>query len=173
MNRDELKIGIEKVFNEKNQLEQIVNSYKRIILLGNGGSNAIASHIAQDYTKILNKIAFSFTDSSRITCYNNDYGRKQAYKKFLEHFCERDTLVILISSSGDSINMLNAQEYCEETSKPYVLVTGFEPDNAMIRKSMYYKNNNSSNNMKQNFWSNSRDYGTVECVHMIFLHSII
>lgn len=173
MKKNELEEGINKAFDEKNSLKQFIDSYKRIILLGNGGSNAIASHISQDYTKILNKIAFSFTDSSRITCYNNDYGRKQAYKKFLEHFCERDTLVILISSSGDSINMLNAQEYCEETSKSYILLTGFEPDNAMIRKSTYFKNNNASNNMKINFWVNSRDYGTVECVHMIFLHSII
>ena len=83
------------------RLKKIIDSSQEIIIIGNGGSNAIASHISQDYTKVLGKKSFSFSDPSRLTCYINDYGNENAYAKFLEHFSSANTTVILISSSGE------------------------------------------------------------------------
>ena len=57
--------------------------------IGNGGSNSIASHITQDYTKALGKKAITFTDPSRLTCYINDYGMENAYKVFVEEFSDK------------------------------------------------------------------------------------
>ena len=68
----------------------LVNSKSNIVILGNGGSNAIASHISQDYTKKLKKRSFTFSDPSRLTCYINDYGMEQANLQFLKEFSDQD-----------------------------------------------------------------------------------
>ena len=157
-----LKAELEIIESRKKELENLIDKHDHIILIGNGGSNSIASHIAQDYTKILGKHAISFSDPSRLTCYINDYGRDEAYKKFIEHLGESDTLVILISSSGRSENILTAARHCEENSIKYCVLSGFD-------------NNNPLNEMNSDlsYHVDSRDYGVVESTHLIFLHSIL
>src|SRR3954462_7973888 len=76
-------------------------AHTKFILMGNGGSNSAASHIAQDMTKRGGKRALAFTDPSMLTCFINDYGMEQAYAKYLEFYADSDTFVILISSSGE------------------------------------------------------------------------
>ena len=165
MELNELKKCIDDINIENlTTLKNIVKSSKNIIIIGNGGSNAISSHISQDYTKSLGKKAISFSDSSRLTCYINDYGMDQAYAKFIEHFFENGTLVILISSSGNSMNIINAAEYCKNKNINMITLSGFDIDNKLKR----YKNNS-----LLHFWVDSHDYGVVECTHEIILHSII
>ena len=108
MKLKELEKEIKRIKSYKPYLEKVINDYNNIIIIGNGGSNSIASHIAQDYTKMLDKRAISFSDPSRLTCYINDYGRDLAYMEFLRDFADKDTLVILISSSGNSMNILSS-----------------------------------------------------------------
>jgi D-sedoheptulose 7-phosphate isomerase len=136
-----------------------------ILILGNGGSNAIASHMAEDYTKALGKRAISFSDSARMSCYANDYGYENAFSQFTKEFSDSDSLVILISSSGNSKNIVNCARYCSENSIPYVLLTGFESENSI--RSLY------SSGAIHDFWVDSKDYGVVECTHEIILHSVI
>jgi len=145
-------------------LKTVIRDHNHIILLGNGGSNAITGHVAQDYTKALGKKAICFCDSSRLTCYANDYGWEHAYTKFLEQFVEEKSLVILISSSGNSQNILNAAEFC---ASKYAMVTlsGFEPNNKLRTKYQY--------DSDLHFYVPSRDYGIVEYIHGIILHSVI
>ena len=162
MNLDKLKEQIERIKDHKSRLEYFVNKFNKIILIGNGGSNAIASHISQDYTKVLHKKAISFSDPSRLTCYINDYGRDNAYSEFLDDFAEKDTLVILISSSGNSMNIVNAAKYCEDNSIKYCAISGFSEDNKL-----------NSMNADVKFWVDSTDYGIVECTHQAYLHSIL
>ena len=57
-----------------------------IIILGNGGSNAVASHISQDYVKFHGKRSIVFSDPSMLTCFINDFGMDNAYVKFLEAY---------------------------------------------------------------------------------------
>lgn len=144
--------------------ELVLNSGGKIVILGNGGSNAIASHIAEDYTKALRKPAICFSDAARLTCYANDYGYEQAFKQFLIEFVEPASLVILISSSGNSKNIINCAEYCSTNNLDYVILTGFQEDNKLRQ----YKHK-----AKLDFWVDSTDYGIVECMHEIILHSII
>ena len=131
MNLDEFKYHVNNIRQETlDDLKQIVLRHKKIILIGNGGSNAIASHLANDYTKTLKRQAISFSDSSRLTCYVNDYGSDFAYARFIEDFaCE--SLVILISSSGNSKNILEAAKTCKEKSLPFIILTGFDEDNLL------------------------------------------
>ena len=131
MDIDKLIQETQKIKLKKDLLLDTVNRYTDIIIIGNGGSNSVASHIAQDYTKELDKRAISFSDPSRLTCYINDYGRDQAYVEFLKDFTRKDTLVILISSSGNSMNIVNAAVYCELNRINYIAVSGFNEDNKL------------------------------------------
>ena len=147
------------------ELRNMIHSFHNIIILGNGGSNAISCHIAQDYTKVLNKRAICFGDSSRMSCYANDYGWDNAYTKFIEHFAEEDTLVILMSSSGNSQNILNAAEYCKDKCI-MITLSGFSEDNKL--KTQY-----GNLEATMHFWIDSADYGIVESLHELILHSVI
>lgn len=147
------------------QLAKIINDSRDIIILGNGGSNAISCHIAQDYTKKLGKRALCFGDSSRMSCYANDYGWDHAYAKFVEDFRFPWSIVILISSSGNSQNIVNAAEFCKEKSIPFVILTGFDEMNTM--RALY------SEHAMLDFYVGSHDYGVVECLHELILHSVL
>jgi len=137
----------------------------QILLIGNGGSNAIASHIAVDYIKFLKKRSLSFSDAPMITAYMNDYSVEMAYANFVNDHLQDNTLVILISSSGNSDNVVKAAEYCDSYGVDYIILTGFEPDNKLRA--------NHADNAIIDYWIDSNSYGVVECVHQIFLHSII
>ena len=152
-------------YDEVEKLRQLVHSCGQIIIIGNGGSNSVASHIAQDYTKKLEIKSFTFSDPSRLTCYINDYGMELAYCQFLKEFCDDDTLVILISSSGNSQNIVKCLEHCFENKTKHVLLTGFNENNICRRR---FKET-----AALEYWVDSEDYGVVECAHQIFLHSIV
>lgn len=160
----------------KNAIDQILNgedykrfvsayeSYSNIIILGNGGSNSAASHIAQDFTKRGGKRAVSFTDPSMLTCFMNDYGVENSYAKYLEFFADRDTLVILISSSGNSENIVRAAAWCIANYIPYGVLTAFDKDNKV--RSM-------SETALFNYHIDTHSYGVAECVHQTFLHGVV
>lgn len=165
MNIEELQRCISEInLSDLSKLKDIINSKEKIIILGNGGSNAISSHISQDYTKALGKKAISFTDSARLSCYINDYGIENAYVKFIEHFACQETLVILISSSGNSPNIVNAANYTIDKKLDTVILSGFDKNN---------KINSLSEKVFLRFWVDSFDYGVVEITHETILHSVI
>ena len=138
--------------------------HKRIIILGNGGSSSVASHISQDYMKFHKKKVSILSDPSMITMLANDFGYKKAYQKFLEYYVEDDTLVVIMSSGGESKNMINCIKWCEQEFIPYGILTGFDMDNT-IRKM--------AKNALWNYHIASKDYGVVECVHQISLHGVV
>jgi len=169
MNKEQQIITqVHQSYQHKEELRDLIDKHTDIVILGNGGSSSIASHISQDYTKQLNKRSFTFSDPSRLTCYSNDYGYEQAYVQFLKEFVRSDesTLVILISSSGNSPNIIHCGEWCDTQKNIEVItMTGFSKEN--ILKTMKL------NNRKINYWVDSDDYGIVECIHMIFLHMVV
>ena len=99
-----------------------------------------------------------------ITMLTNDFGYEQAYQKFLEYYVEKETLVILMSSGGESDNILNCQTWCEVNSVDYGVLTGFSPENTIRSR---------ATNALWNYYINSSDYGVVECCHQIFLHGVV
>lgn len=146
------------------KFKEVIDNHHNIVILGNGGSSAVASHMAEDYTKMLGKRAITFGDSATLSCYANDYGWDNAYKMFLEHYMLPDSLVILISSSGKSKNILNAAEYCLGKTK-IITMSGFDFDNPL--RSEYAEKS------LMHFYIPSRDYGIVELLHNLILHSVI
>ena len=149
---------------EFDKYQKAFEKYNRIIILGNGGSNSVASHISQDYMKFHNKKVSILSDPSMITMLTNDFGYDCAYKKFLEYYVEDDTLVVIMSSGGESKNMLKCVDWCEDNQIPYGVLTGFSPDNTI---------RNEATNALWNYYIASRSYGVVECVHQIFLHGVV
>ena len=101
---------------EFNKFKKQFDSHQRIIILGNGGSNSVASHISQDYMKFHRKKVSLLSDPSMITMLTNDFGYDYAYQKFLEYYVEDDTLVIIITSGGESKNMVNCMNWCESNN---------------------------------------------------------
>src|ERR1700733_10049956 len=80
----------------------------KLIFVGNGGSAAIASHMATDYSKNGNIRSLALNDSSMLTCLGNDLGYDRVFAKQIELHARPGDLVIAISSSGRSANILNA-----------------------------------------------------------------
>ena len=146
------------------KFQKAFHTHNRIIILGNGGSNSVASHISQDYMKFHGKKVSILSDPSMITMLTNDFGYEFAYQKFLEYYVEEDTLVIIMSSGGESDNMLNCVQWCEDNKVSYGILTGFEPNNTMRMN---------SNDALWNYYIDSSSYGVVECVHQIFLHGVV
>jgi|TARA_B100000035_G_scaffold193381_1_gene165062 D-sedoheptulose 7-phosphate isomerase len=150
--------------NEFEKFKEAFEKYPRVIILGNGGSNSVASHISQDYMKFHGKKVSILSDPSMLTMLTNDFGYEKAYQKFLEYYVEQDTLVAIMSSGGESKNMLRCLEWCELNKVPYGVLTGFAPDNTLRTR---------ATNSLWNYYINSDDYGVVECVHQIFLHGVV
>ena len=146
------------------KFQKAFHTHPRIIVLGNGGSSSVASHISQDYMKFHGKKVSILSDPSMITMLTNDFGYDWAYQKFLEYFVESDTLVIIMSSGGESQNMINCLQWCEKEKVAYGVLTGFNPENKI--RSM-------AEHALWNYYINSDDYGVVECVHQIFLHGVV
>jgi len=147
-------------------LSYLVHASKTVYLLGNGGSSAVCSHIAQDYTKILNSRSLTFDNASQLTCYSNDFGQEDAYCKWLEHMVDKEKpLVILVSSSGESKNILRCAQWCVDEDVPFVLLTGFNSNNTA--KTSF------GNKAALELHVESYHYGIVECAHQIFLHAIL
>ena len=146
------------------KFQKAFHNHDRVIILGNGGSNAVASHISQDYMKFCNKKVSVLSDPSMITMLSNDYGYEYAYQKFLEYYVEDDTLVIIMSSGGQSRNMINCLNWCERMDVSYGVLTGFRSSNTI---------RTTARNSLFNYHIASDDYGVVECIHQIFLHGVV
>jgi D-sedoheptulose 7-phosphate isomerase len=166
MNLNQTVDAISKISNnDLDALLCLVNQASNVLLIGNGGSNAIASHISVDYIKFLNKQSIAFSDPAMLTAFMNDEGVQNAYSEFISKMSNKDTLVILISSSGNSQNIFNAAKFCVENNIKFVILTGFSKDNSV--RSCF------KDSAQLEYWVDSNSYGVVECVHQIFLHAII
>ena len=134
---------------------------KKVIVVGNGGSAAMASHVAVDFTKAAGIRAVNFNEADLITCFANDYGYEHWVEKALEAYADSGDLAILISSSGKSQNILNAAEKANEMGLSVITVSGFLTDNPLRELG------------DLNLWVDSTEYNIVEMTHHVWLVAII
>lgn len=132
-----------------------------IILAGNGGSAAMASHVSVDFVKTAKIRAINFNEPDLITCFANDYGYENWLREAFKAYGSHTDLAILISSSGKSPNMVNAAVEARRQGMKIITLTGFTADNPL--KSLG----------DLNLWVNSSHYNTVEMTHHIWLLSIV
>lgn len=134
---------------------------EKLIFVGNGGSAAIASHMATDYSKNGGVRALALNDSSMLTCLGNDLGYERVFAKQVELYARRGDLVIAISSSGRSANILNAVDAALAAGCTVSTLSGFTPDNPLRRKGEW------------NFYVASDRYGFVEIGHLTICHAVL
>jgi len=106
-----------------------VNKAKKIFLLGNGGLHYVASHMATDLTRLIpNKVAYSFDSVGFITSNANDHGYENLFLRWLETVAlvedPSDCLIIGLSCSGNSINVINALHWADEHAFSTFMVSG-------------------------------------------------
>lgn len=97
-------------------IKMMVNSYKnngRVFSCGNGGSMCDAMHFAEELTGRFRKErkplgAMAISDSSHISCVANDYGYDFIFSKYLEAWGNNGDVLLAISTSGNSPNVINA-----------------------------------------------------------------
>lgn len=133
---------------------------KKIIIVGNGGSSAIAEHLAVDLTKSADLRAMSLSGSPLLTAYSNDYGYEKVFAKGIEQYGDPEDVLVAISSSGKSKNIFLACEAAKMKKIKIITFSGFDSTNSL--RSMG----------DVNIWIDSKAYGYLEIIHGMLLHFI-
>lgn len=131
---------------------------QQIYFVGNGASAMMASHFAADACKNGRLSAMAFNDASLLTAVGNDVAFDEIFALPLGRFASAGDLLIAISSSGNSPNILRALDVADSASMHVVTLTGKGADNrARTRGAL-------------NFYVPADRYGWVECAHQLILH---
>lgn len=134
---------------------------RRVFFVGNGGSAGICSHMATDYSKNGGIRSLALNDGSVLTCLGNDYGYEHVFSKQLEWHAAAGDVVVTISSSGRSQNILNAANMAREKGCTVFTLSGFQPDNPLRLLGDI------------NIYLANLEYGFVEVGHLAVLHAVL
>jgi D-sedoheptulose 7-phosphate isomerase len=145
----------------RNAAHKAHNDGNKIIFVGNGGSAGIASHLAIDFSKNGGLRSLAFNDVSALTCLGNDLGYENVFARQLDFHAWPGDLLIAISSSGKSPNILEAVKAARAHDCGVVTFSGFTEEND-LRKSG-----------DVNFYVRSCEYGFVEVAHLALCHAVI
>ena len=121
----------------------------------------MASHVSVDFTKAAGMRAVNFNEADLLTCFANDYGYKNWVARALEFYADPGDLAILISSSGQSPNMLIGAKQARAMNLPLVTLSGFQSDNPLRGMG------------DVNLWVDSTAYNVVEMTHHVWLLALI
>jgi D-sedoheptulose 7-phosphate isomerase len=133
---------------------------RTVLLIGNGGSAAIVGHVHNDLSNALGIRALTFTEPSALTCIANDHGYGSAYEQPTALWAQGGDVLVAVSSSGRSENILRAARVALDRGARIVTFTGFGADNPLRKMGTV------------NFWVPSRRYGHVEVAHQALAHLI-
>ena len=156
--RIELGSGFRIVFDAVTAAHEAGNTLR---FVGNGGSAGIASHMAVDFAKRGGIRASALNDPAMLTCLGNDLGYDQVFAQQLELHTRAGDVLVPISSSGQSSNILNACQVSRDAAAKLFTLSGFAPDNPLRQLG------------DLNFYVASSEYGFVELTHMALLSAMI
>ena len=154
--------------NEKSKINSIcnllldLNQNNKVHIFGNGGSASIVSHFSMDLTNNSNIRCYSYNDPALITCYANDFKFENWISRTIDKYGKQNDILILVSSSGKSKNMINA-----------IKSARIRKFNKIISFTGFNKNNFLNKNSDINFWINSKDYNLIENSHQFILLMIV
>jgi D-sedoheptulose 7-phosphate isomerase len=143
-------------------LQSAISNQTSVFWVGNGGSSAICSHLSQDVMNKLGIKSLYLGDSSLMTCMANDYGYEQVYSKPMELFVNKNDILIAISSSGNSDNILSCVKLANKRGLHIISLSGMKQNNRLWNC-----------NADVSFFIDSDLYGIVETGHEAILHGII
>ncbi len=133
----------------------------QIFFIGNGGSSAIASHMTADFMKNGGMKTYSLYDNAVTTCMGNDYGYEHVFSRPLEFLGQKDGLLVAVSSSGNSPNIVNAINTANAKNMETITFTGFQKDNKARQLGAI------------NVYVPSEKYGIVESIHNLMLQQVV
>ena len=158
-NSNEIK---KKLINLKKIFITTKKNRKKILIFGNGGSAAIASHFSIDLTKNAKIRCTNYNESDLITCFSNDYGYERWVEMAIKYYGNKGDVLIVISSSGKSKNMINA---CiagrKKKFSKIITLTGHLVNNPVKKLGDI------------NLWVNSKAYNYIENIHQFWLLSLV
>lgn len=131
---------------------------QNIFLVGNGASAAMASHFAADACKNAGLRTQAFNDGPLLTCTGNDLAFDQVFALPLSRFARRGDMLITISSSGASPNIVRVLERARDMKLSVVTLSGKRSDNP------------SRSLGDINIYMPSDRYGWIESGHHVVLH---
>ena len=134
---------------------------RKIIFIGNGASASIASHMSTDFWKNGSMRAIAFNDAALLTCLSNDCGYENVFGKSVEMFADEGDILVAISSSGKSENILNGVREARKRGVHVVTLSGFGSDNPLCGMGDI------------NFYVPDGTYGAVEILHLSICHCIL
>tara|TARA_A100001015_G_scaffold269040_1_gene320409 strand:+ start:52 stop:582 length:531 start_codon:yes stop_codon:yes gene_type:complete len=152
---------------DNNKISELVKFLKKrkknstIFIAGNGASASIASHVATDLSKSAGFRSITFNESNLITCLSNDYKYENWIKEAIKIYSKKNDIVILVSSSGMSKNIIEAAKYCKTKKIPLISLSGFSKKNILNKYGKF------------KFHVNSKNYNVVETCHLIILLNIV
>ena len=154
-------VNHEDLIKTSEKIKAVSNVGNKVIIAGNGGSAAIASHVAVDFTKAAGIRTVNFDEADLLTCFANDYGYDRVFEKAVEFYGDEGDLLIVVSSSGSSKNVLNAAQRAKELNISVITFSGFKSDNPLRQLGDI------------NLWVDSKAYNIVEMTHHIWLLAIV
>lgn len=140
---------------------KLIGTPGKVMFVGNGGSAGIAGHLAIDFAKNGGVRSVTFNDASSLTCLGNDLGYDQVFAKQVEMQGLPGDILIAISSSGESKNILAAADKAKAMGCTCITLSGFAPGNRLRSLGAV------------NFYVASGVYGFVETAHQAILHAIL
>lgn len=153
---------LEKSFESFKSLAITVKSNKsKLIFAGNGASASISAHGAVDFTKQAGVRSITFNEANIITCFANDYGYDNWMAKALDFYANNGDVVVLTSVSGESPSVIEAAKRAKEIGLQVVTFSGRKPNNTLKTLGDI------------NFWVESNAYNIVECIHMMWLTTVV
>ena len=141
-------------------LEEQRESGGRLLIFGNGAASSIASHAALDFTKQGKLTSLCFHDPALLTAFANDFGYENAYAEIISRYHEDSDIVIFVSVSGESPNIIRGLEIAKTLGLRTIGFSGKNKGNSLDRSA------------EQTFWVNSHAYNIVENIHSIWLLSL-
>lgn len=145
----------------KDSIEKTSKAKGKLIFVGNGASASLCSHAATDFTKQAKIPSIAFNDHNLITALSNDYGYEYWVSKAIQYYSNENDMLIFISVSGESKNLINGINYANDNSLQTASLTGSDKKNTLKSKSDF------------SLWVDSKAYNIVESIHTIWITLII
>ena len=156
---------MEKLHKAAMQILKTIKKDATIYVCGNGGSAAIANHYVVDFLKFFRektiykpKIVSFSNNIETITAISNDIKYKFVFKYQAENFCKKNDLIIIVSSSGNSKNIIELLKFTKKNKITTIGFSGF--------KGGYLKKNSDIS-----VHINAENYGISEDAHHILMHA--
>lgn len=132
-----------------------------IFFCGNGASASMAEHMSHDWFQNAQVNTTTCSEISHITAISNDIGYEDVYSYRIKRILSDKDILVGISSSGNSRNIINAVQAAKDQGAFTITLTGMEKGNALRRMGHL------------NFYVSLAHYGEVESAHAVLLHSVL